>query len=261
MKKLLALVLSLVMALSLIPTVWGTELDDVFAQLWEAGYRAPTTEPRMEFPSGLVRGVDYDCIYQYEENYKDYVLTIVVKEGTSADWETAYQNDGVDSGNLDMFIFMPEPDSDVVRTSRSLNGNISGSRVNSFISGTGLDYTDQVLKTPGTGVSIAALNRSEDSVTITPVEEGDMYFLMLYDKDNVENNGNETKWLIHYRVVKEKDFAYRVALPKVYPVDSSRIDISGVDTSQWRISVEDGVVTAQALNPSITTWQYVGIGS
>ena len=37
MKKLLALVLSLVMALSLIPTVWGTELDDVFAQLWEAG--------------------------------------------------------------------------------------------------------------------------------------------------------------------------------------------------------------------------------
>ena len=85
-----------------------------------------------------------------------------------------------------------------------------------------------------------------------------MYFLMLYDKDNVENNGNETKWLIHYRVVKEKDFAYRVALPKVYPVDSSRIDISGVDTSQWRISVEDGVVTAQALNPSITTWQYVG---
>ena len=33
MKKLLALVLSLVMALSLIPTVWGTELDDVFAQL------------------------------------------------------------------------------------------------------------------------------------------------------------------------------------------------------------------------------------
>lgn len=85
MKKLLALVLSLVMALSLIPTVWGTELDDVFAQLWEAGYRAPTTEPRMEFPSGLVRGVDYDCIYQYEENYKDYVLTIIVKEGTSAD--------------------------------------------------------------------------------------------------------------------------------------------------------------------------------
>ena len=167
MKKLLALVLSLVMALSLIPTVWGTELDDVFAQLWEAGYRAPTTEPRMEFPSGLVRGVDYDCIYQYEENYKDYVLTIVVKEGTSADWETAYQNDGVDSGNLDMVIFMPEPDSDVVRTSRSLNGNISGSRVNSFVSGTGLDYTDQVLKTPGTGVSIAALNRSEDSVTIT----------------------------------------------------------------------------------------------
>lgn len=262
MKKLLALVLSLVMALSLIPTVWGTELDDVFAQLWEAGYRAPTTEPRMEFPSGLVRGVDYDCIYQYEENYKDYVLTIVVKEGTSADWETAYQtayqNDGVDSGNLDMVIFMPEPDSDVVRTSRSLNGNISGSRVNSFISGTGLDYTDQVLTKPGTGVSIAALNRSEDSVTITPVEEGDMYFLMLYDKDNVENNGNETKWLIHYRVVKEKDFAYRVALPKVYPVDSSRIDISKVDTSQWRISVEDGVVTAQALNPSITTWQYVG---
>ena len=254
MKKLLALVLSLVMALSLIPTVWGTDggEKDVFTWLREAGYQSPETEPRMMFPTGLVRYEDYD--YTYENG----VLTIMVMEGSEQNWETAYWEEEAGYGNLTVTLFAPVPDANVVRTSRPLNGNIPDGQVNSFISGTGIDYTNQVLKTPGTDVDIAAINEKDDTVTIAPVEEGDMYFLMLYDKDNVENNGNETKWLIHYRVVKEKDFAYRVALPKVYPVDSSRIDISKVDTSQWRISVEDGVVTAQALNPSITTWQYVG---
>lgn len=254
MKKLLALVLSLVMALSLIPTVWGTDggEKDVFTRLREAGYQSPETEPRMMFPTGLVRYEDYD--YTYENG----VLTIMVMEGSEQNWETAYWEEEAGYGNLTVTLFAPVPDANVVRTSRPLNGNIPDGQVNSFISGTGIDYTNQVLKTPGTDVDIAAINEKDDTVTIAPVEEGDMYFVVLYDQDDVENNGNETKWLIQYRVVMEKDFVHRIALPQAEPVDASRIAFDDMDNSKWSVSVQNGLVTVQALDPTITERQYVG---
>ena len=260
MKKLLALVLSLVMALSLIPTVWGTELDDVFAQLREAGYNAPEAEPRMWFPDELERGVDYDCIYEYDEACKDTVLTIVLKKGSEDHWKKAYENRRNSRGNLTMDLFMPEPDqATTARVTRPLDGNITDGRVLNFISGVDMGYMYFVPTTPATEIDIAAFNESAGFVTVTPVATNtDMYYIMVYDEDQIESNGNETKWMIRYRVVKEEDFSHKLDYRPVYPVDADRIDAANIDFSRWEVDTSQGKLTVRSLDPMVTTWQPVG---
>ena len=270
MKKLLALLLSLVMALSLIPNVWGVELNDIFAQLREAGYRAPAEDQMtLFFPDGLVRGVDYDYTYAYEEACKDTVLTIVVKKGAAENWEQAYRNLERDGGTLNAEIFMPKPDMDkVVRVSRPLNGNKTDGRVLDFISGdisvkntTGeeVGYFDFVPRMPGIDEPIAAYNVSNGAVTITPESSStDMYYAMLYDVDQDEKNGNEEKWMLHYRVVREADFAHEFDVDASHPVDADRIVIDSIDRSMWTVSQSDGLVTIQAKDPAITSKREVG---
>ena len=259
MKKLLALVLSLVMALSLIPTVWGTELDDVFAQLWEAGYRTPETKPDMNFPESLVEGVDYETSYVYDETFRGYILTITVKKGLQEHWEKAYQD--VHRGSLMADIFMPKPDmSKVVRSSKHLDGNDpKEGELQNHISGEGISYwtNDQMPRTPATDTAIAAYNERDGFVTITPAPTpSDMYYLMRYDEDTIDNNGNETKWMIRYRVVKEEDFSYEFEPYPAQPVDESRIEISDIDLTKWNYTVSNGLVTLQALGATQPDGQY-----
>lgn len=270
MKKLLALLLSLVMVLSLVPNVWGTDEDDVFTQLRKAGYDAPTEDQMtLCFPDGLVRGVDYDYTYVYEETCKDTVLTIVVKKGAAENWEQAYRNLKRGDGTLNAEIFMPKPDTNnVVRVSRPLNGNKTDGRVLDFISGDisvkntageEVGYFDFVPMMPGIDEPIAAYNVSNGAVTITPEKSStDMYYAMLYDVDQDEKNGNEIKWMIHYRVIREEDFAHEFDADASHPVDADRIVIDSIDRDVWMVSQSDGLVTIQAKDPAITSKREVG---
>ena len=260
MKKLLALLLSLVMVLSLVPNVWGTDLDDVFNQLWKAGYRTPETKPRMNFPESLVEGTDYETAYEYDETFKGYILTITVKKGLREHWEKAYQD--VHRGSLMADIFMPQPDmSKVVRSSKHLDGNDpKEGELQNHISGEGISYWtgSQMPSTPATDTAIAAYNEKDGFVTITPTQTpSDMYYLMRYDEDTIDNNGNESKWMIRYRVVKEEDFAYEFEPVPAQPVSMSRIEISDIDKKKWDCTVSDGLVTMQALGATKIE-RYVG---
>lgn len=287
MKKLLALLLSLVMVLSLVPNVWGTdgaqpeetppetvkteetaELQETVEaeetvnvpalQADESGEESVITRLKKAGYTAPEENTKVEFLFpsalirgvDYDYTYVDGVLTVRVLPGQKAHWEAAYQDLSERDGNNIYFSTEFKPPVGA-NSMANLCSNSEYGAVTGFINGTN-EY-HMVYPRYQHDESLAAVNEQMSSATIAPTPYDNGLYLLVAYKDS--QGGIIEKWMIRYRILAEESFLYKTSLKQnTGLVARDRIvEFDMLDTANWEtpVIVSDGLVTIKAKSANI----------